>query len=458
MSRKSGIVNVRMVITEEKILSNIDKVQKLINPKSKKQIVQLDDDTYFKDLIESIKAYLIEYPKKKNFPASVYKAAYGLVEYATIQFEENTKKVEELIRQREENIALAGTLRELVEAVENKDSEWKDKVEENKGLFSEDLIDTLKLVGKDRSRRSQNYKDAIKLLNARVSNLETNLHIEIDMERTEDKSKALSYIGIEIADALKDIPRPADLIIEETPEEETETPVVEEIQVEEKKAKKTTKAATAKTAKKKANIEEAAVVEEVEAKPKARAKTKAKAENVEVIETKAKTKATKSTRVVKAELIDVEPKAKKAKVELIDVEPEIKVAKAELIDVVPEIEETKKPVKRYVRVKGYRVNAIKENEEPKEEKVEIIKEQPKQEVVPKKKVSQLIKIEENEEDTEVDEQQAIQDYQESVTFEKKPSLWQRIKNSKLGRVVSYVLKIRIRIELPNALPEGRGEE
>ncbi len=458
MSRKSGIVNVRMVITEEKILSNIDKVQKLINPKSKKQIVQLDDDTYFKDLIESIKAYLIEYPKKKNFPASVYKAAYGLVEYATIQFEENTKKVEELIRQREENIALAGTLRELVEAVENKDSKWKDKVEENKGLFSEDVIDTLKLVGKDRSRRSQNYKDAIKLLNARVSNLETNLHIEIDMERTEDKSKALSYIGIEIADALKDIPRPADLIIEETPEEETETPVVEEIQVEEKKAKKTTKAATAKTAKKKANIEEAAVVEEVEAKSKARAKTKAKAENIEVIETKAKTKATKSTRVVKAELIDVEPKAKKAKVELIDVEPEIKVAKAELIDVVPEIEEAKKPVKRYVRVKGYRVNAIKENEEPKEEKVEIIKEQPKQEVVPKKKVSQLIKIEENEEDTEVDEQQAIQDYQESVTFEKKPSLWQRIKNSKLGRAVSYVLKIRIRIELPNALPEGRGEE
>lgn len=458
MSRKSGIVNVRMVITEEKILSNIDKVQKLINPKSKKQIVQLDDDTYFKDLIESIKAYLIEYPKKKNFPASVYKAAYGLVEYATIQFEENTKKVEELIRQREENIALAGTLRELVEAVENKDSKWKDKVEENKGLFSEDVIDTLKLVGKDRSRRSQNYKDAIKLLNARVSNLETNLHIEIDMERTEDKSKALSYIGIEIADALKDIPRPADLIIEETPEEETETPVVEEIQVEEKKIKKATKAATAKTAKKKANIEEAAVVEEVEAKSKARAKTKAKAENIEVIETKAKTKATKSTRVVKAELIDVEPKAKKAKVELIDVEPEIKVAKAELIDVVPEIEEAKKTVKRYVRVKGYRVNAIKENEEPKEEKVEIIKEQPKQKVVPKKKVSQLIKIEENEEDTEVDEQQAIQDYQESVTFEKKPSLWQRIKNSKLGRVVSYVLKIRIRIELPNALPEGRGEE
>ena len=50
MSR-SGIVNVRMVITEEKILSNMDKVQKLINPNSKKQIVQLEEDAFFKDLM-----------------------------------------------------------------------------------------------------------------------------------------------------------------------------------------------------------------------------------------------------------------------------------------------------------------------------------------------------------------------------------------------------------------------
>ena len=215
MSRrsKSGIVNVRMVITEEKILSNIDKVQKLINPKSKKQIVQFEDDTYFKDLIESIKAYLIEYPKKKNFPVSVYKAAYELVEFATNQFEENTKKVEELIRQREENIALAGQLKDLIEAVENKTDDWKDRISEaeEEGKFSEDVIDTLKLVGKDKTRKSQNYQDAIKLLNARVNNLESNLHIEIDMERIEDRSKALSYIGIEVAEALKVIPKPVDL-------------------------------------------------------------------------------------------------------------------------------------------------------------------------------------------------------------------------------------------------------
>lgn len=216
-----------MVITEEKILSNIDKVQKLINPNSKKQIVQLEEDTYFKDLVESIKTYLIEYPKKKNFPNSVYKAAYGLVEFATNQFEENTKRIEELIRQREENISLAGQLKELTEAVDNKEKDWKDQVKKAESNFPEDIIETLTIVGKAKGQKSQNYQDAIKLLNARVNNLESNLHIEIDMERIEDRSKALSYIGIEVADALKSIPTPVD-----EPEKEEVIQTIEEKQPE----------------------------------------------------------------------------------------------------------------------------------------------------------------------------------------------------------------------------------
>ena len=227
---KSGIVNVRMVITEEKILSNIEKVQKLINPKSKKQIVQLDDDTYFKDLVESIKTYLIEYPKKKNFPVSVYKASYGLVEYATNQFEENTKKIEELIRQREENIGKAGNLKELIESAENKDKDWKNKVEEAEETFGEDIVETLTIVGKSKDNNAENYQDAMKLLNARVNNLESNLHIEIDMERIEDRSKALSYIGIEIADALKSIPAPVEEIVEEQPQVQVQNQVQEQVQ------------------------------------------------------------------------------------------------------------------------------------------------------------------------------------------------------------------------------------
>ena len=284
MSR-SGIVNVRMVITEEKILSNIDKVQKLINPNSKKQIVQLEDDAYFKDLIESIKTYLIEYPKKKNFPVSVYKAAYGLVEYATNQFEENTKRIEELIRQREKNISMAANLKNALDAVENKAEDWKDTIKEISNDFSDDIVETLGVIGRSKSSTSQNYQDAVKLINARIGNLETNLHIEIDMERIEDRSKALSYIGIEVADALKLIPTP----------EETLEPIVEE-----------------------------------------------------------------------------------------------------------QIQEVEEPV---------------ENQN----------------------------VEENKE------------YIEQTRVEVKPSLWQRIKNSKIVRAIKYVMKIKVVIEVPNALPEGRGE-
>ena len=215
--RTQGIVNVRMVITEEKILSNIDKIQKLINPNSKKQIIQLDDEVYFKDLIDSIKTYLVEYPQKKNFPISVYKAAYGLVEYATSLFEENTKKIEVLIRQREKNIELASKLRDLLNIVENKEKDWKSILRVSANSFDEDIIDTLSVIGRCKNRDSQNYEDAIKLIHARINNLEANLHIEIDMERIEDKSKALSFIGIEIAEALKGIPTPIEEVQVEQP-------------------------------------------------------------------------------------------------------------------------------------------------------------------------------------------------------------------------------------------------
>ena len=329
MSR-SGIVNVRMVITEEKILSNIDKIQKMINPNSKKQIVQLDDDSYFKDMIDSIKSYLTEYPKKKNFPVSVYKAAYGLVENATNQFEENTKKIEEIIRQREENIALAGKLKELVATVKSKQKGWREQVKEAEEELPEELIEALGIMGKAKSVKSESYQDALKLLNARVNNLESNLHIEIDMERIEDRSKALSYIGIEVADALKVIPAPA----EEEPEVMEETVVEKVTRARAAKASKTTKSKSVATP--------------ASAKP---------AKNVAAAT--AKTKAKVVTPILPVEEEDIE--------------------------------------------------------------------------------------------------EELQEYTAATTFERKPSLWQKIKNSKLVRAATYVFRIRIRIELPNALPEGRGD-
>lgn len=318
MSRRGGIVNVTMVITEEKILSNIDKIQKMINPNSKKKIVQLDEDANFKDLVEAIKSYLLEYPNKKNFPINVYKATYGLVETATSQFEVTTKKIEGLIKQREKNIILSGKLKELVEEINGGAEDWEEKISNVSDIFSEDVINNLSVLASCKTKTSNTYTEVMKNLNAKISNLESNLHIEIDMERLEDISKALSFIGIEVADALKLIP---------TPEEQIEA-VAEENAMQ------------------------------------------AKATNIENVEVTAES-ATQNVNAVEDKGI------------------------AELLD-----------------------TAVIESALEKEKK----------------------------------------QYVQETTFEAKPSMWQRLKNSKLVKAATFLFRIKIKVELPsNALPEGKGE-
>ena len=128
----------------------------------------------------------------------------------------------------------------MLAIVENKEENWKESINEIASDFSDDIIETLGIIGRAKGKKSQNYEDAIKLVNARIVNLESNLHIEIDMERIEDRSKALSYIGIEVADALKLIPVPENLNEEEdvVQEQNVVQPIANENRaVKEEKAK-----------------------------------------------------------------------------------------------------------------------------------------------------------------------------------------------------------------------------
>lgn len=345
-NNKQGIVNVRMVITEEKILSNIEKVQKMINPKSKKQIVQLEEDTYFKDLVESIKTYLEEYPKKKNFPRSVYKAAYDLVEFATNQFEENTKKIEELIIQREKNISLAFELKTTLSKVLKKEEGFEKEIELASTKYSEDIGESLKILSEGAD--DEEKKAARKLIDARINNLESNFHIEIDMERIEDKSKALSYIGIEVADALKYIPAP-----------------VEEIA------------------------------------------------NVPLEQT----------------VVNTQPKVEPVKAQ--KVENKVAQPKVQVQQQAPVQTQVKPAVKSGSNIAA--ATMVKEKAQPKQNPILAQAKQQK-----------------------ADDQLLNDMYMQETRFDVKPSLWQRIKNSKLVRTIKYVMSIRVVLEFP-ALPEGRGE-
>lgn len=206
--KKSSIYNVRMVITEEKILSNIMKIKKLINPNSKKQIIKLKDDSYFRDLVESVTAYLYQYPKKRNFPLNVYTEAYNLVEYATNEFENNNQKIEHLLELREENIKRAYILQDAVDTVRQKEEGWIEKLPMFEGKFTQDIASALTIIANSSLKTPEEVEIANKMINTKIANLESNLFVEIDIERIEDSSKALSYIGIEIAEALKSIPVP----------------------------------------------------------------------------------------------------------------------------------------------------------------------------------------------------------------------------------------------------------
>ena len=368
--KAEGIVNVKMVITEEKILSNIDKIQKLINPKSKKQIVKLEEDSYFKDLVESVKSYLLEYPKKNSFPRSVYSAAYGLVEFATNQFEENTKTVEELIRKREKNIKLASVLRDATKVVKAKAKNWKVIVKKLEPKYSPDVAKNLNIIGNSTDTGSQEYIKACKYIDVKISNLEANLHIEIDMERIEDASKALSYIGIEIAEALKYIP---------TPVEDSED---DELNIE----------SQTKAVNNKKNVK-----------------------NVKNVQNQQKNSDDENNQ----------PKigggSEKTNIRDIDEELEDETEEAEDY-------ETEEDYEDYEEEEAYEEEDTYEEAESQDNVA-------------------------NAQEEDFDDEE----YLEETRFEKKPSLWQRIKNSKLVRTINYILKIRVVLDYP-ALPDGNSNK
>ena len=214
--KKTKLFNVRMMINEEKILSNIYKVKKLINPNSKKQIIKLEEDSYFKDLMESITDFLVEYPSKNAFPTEVYKAAYDLVEYATLQFENNNNQIANLMNEREENIKMSYILREALDTVSQKPEGWMTRLSRFEGRFDKNISEGLTIIANSNDLQEENARTAAKMIETKISNLESNLFIEIDIERIEDRSKALSSIGIELADSLKTIPAPIERVVEKT--------------------------------------------------------------------------------------------------------------------------------------------------------------------------------------------------------------------------------------------------
>jgi len=243
MHEKGGKVAIRKdalkctMETKEKILSNIEKINKRINPNSKKSIVLLDEDTQFKNMIDSIKKYVEDYnaqeteevqegmenevaTEEQGFPQDVYDAIYSLIEYSTTQFEQDVAKTEELSDKREKNIQLSKILGNIVEAIESEEN-WRTLIDESADKIDEETKAKLIELGRAEDLTAERSVEIKKEIEAQINNLKSSLHIEIDLERLNDRIKALSYIGVEVSEAFKQIKVIETVeVIEEVTEEE----------------------------------------------------------------------------------------------------------------------------------------------------------------------------------------------------------------------------------------------
>ena len=423
--KKTKLFNVRMMIKEEKILSNINKVKKLINPNSKKQIIKLEEDSYFKDLMESITNFLIEYPNKTAFPSDVYKSAYDLVEYATLQFENNNNQIAKLMSEREENIKTSYMLREALETVSEKQEGWLSRLSRYEGKFDKNISEGLSLIANSQNLEDENVRTATKMIETKISNLESNLFIEIDIERIEDRSKALSSIGIELADSLKTIPTPIERVVANVSTQNI-TNVEEEISTDELKSFEDNKEA---------------IIDEIN-RLKISENQKRIEEEKEKIELKEKLEEIDMSGMYNDDNIDFEDEKTDKKDDAKDFEEKIK---ANMDNDEKSLEEEKEPTEDKVKEeKEMEMDLAETVEDKTSEKVHVLniddmleEEDTKLEHVSMAETKNSSK---NIENLNTDEEKLIKE----STKEVKPSFFKRVWNA-----IRYMFKVKVVLDLPS---------
>lgn len=180
----------------QRMVQKLEKLEKMINPNSKKSLILWEEDNGFKNLISMIVNYANTCDVDDEFPIELFDRLKALKEDVDAQIVSGKQKIEELQAQAKENTVLgeslsnayiaatAGLSREEYEAgLENSEIEG----------FKEQLA-TIASASPD----SEEYAKAEKEIKSKINNLENSVHITIDLERTTSKGGALEYIKKEI--------------------------------------------------------------------------------------------------------------------------------------------------------------------------------------------------------------------------------------------------------------------
>lgn len=191
----------KTTVTElQKIVQKLEKLEKMINPNSKKSLILWEEDDSFKNLISSIVNYATTCDTTE-FPIELLDKLKALAVDVDNQIVEGTAKVEELTKQAKINTELSETLSAVyISAMAGTPiEEYEDKIQNPEiSSYREQLVTISTSVPE-----SEEYLKAEKAIKSKITNLENSVHITIDLERTTSKGGALQYIKTEVTPAVE---------------------------------------------------------------------------------------------------------------------------------------------------------------------------------------------------------------------------------------------------------------
>lgn len=189
------------VIELQRQVQKLEKLEKMINPNSKKSLILWEEDDSFKSLISSIVNYSTECDTDEAFPVELLDKLKALKEDVKQQIIDSRAKVASLNVQAAKNLELSRLLSTIyVSAMAaNPMDEYEGILAEGELASVKDSLYAISTCVPD----SEEYTKAEKLVKSKISNLENSVHITIDLERTTSKASALEYIGKEITPAIE---------------------------------------------------------------------------------------------------------------------------------------------------------------------------------------------------------------------------------------------------------------
>ncbi len=191
-------INVHSIELQKQI-QKLEKLEKMINPNSKKSLILWEEDDAFKRLITDLKEYALTCDVSE-FPVELLDKLKALQLDAINQIVLGSTKVVELREQAKRNIELSRTLSDIYMAAiaMNSLDEYKEDLEEEELAPMKEHLETILSSVPD----SEEYIKAEKVIKSKISNLENSVHVTIDLERTTSKASALEYIKTEITPAI----------------------------------------------------------------------------------------------------------------------------------------------------------------------------------------------------------------------------------------------------------------